>query len=215
MRLLRRQLEREERAAGGAVHEAERPYQRAAKRPPLRGNWKLVIDAFLDGYHIRHLHRDSIYRFFVDALSEAQPAGDHIRAATARRTLPGARDVRLEDVDVRQLATPSYVVFPNTVLILHPDYTSVLTMTPEAPDPTRFSHMMLIPEAPRSEAEEVHWAKSFTLIDEGVFLREDLTVVEAMQRGIGAGANETLLFGELEQAALWFHESLARAIART
>jgi glycine betaine catabolism A len=187
-------------------------YRRATRE--VRGNWKLILDAFLDGYHIRHLHRDTVYPFFVDAMSEAQRAGDHIRAATARRTLLGARDVRLEDVDLRTLATPSYVVFPNTVLILHPDYTSVLTMTPVAPDRTTFVHMMLIPQAPRTEAEEAHWAKSFALIDEGVFLREDLAVVEAMQRGIAAGADQALLFGELEHPALWFHESLARAMAR-
>src|SRR5258706_8033709 len=33
-------------------------------RSTRRCNWKLVVEAFLDGYHIRSLHRDSIYRFF-------------------------------------------------------------------------------------------------------------------------------------------------------
>src|SRR5258705_1536704 len=34
-----------------------------------RCNWKLVVEAFLDGYHIRTLHRDSAYRLFLDAAS--------------------------------------------------------------------------------------------------------------------------------------------------
>src|SRR5205823_4460393 len=29
-------------------------YRRSARE--VRANWKLIIDAFLDGYHIRHLH---------------------------------------------------------------------------------------------------------------------------------------------------------------
>ncbi len=186
-------------------------YRRVTRE--VKGNWKLIVDAFLDGYHIRHLHRDTVYRFFVDGLSQAEPAGDHIRAATGRRTLLEARGTRLEDADLRLLATPSYVVFPSTVLILHPDYTSVLTMTPEAADRTRFVHMMLIPPGSHTDAEEKHWAKSFSLIDEGVFLREDLATVEAMQRGLAAGANDTLLFGDLEQASLWFHESVAKTLA--
>ncbi len=179
----------------------------------VRGNWKLIVDAFLDGYHIRHLHRDSVYRFFVDALYEAEPAGDHIRAATARRTLLEARPASLESVDLRQLVTPSYLLYPNTIVVMHPDYASFLTATPLSADRSRFTHRMLIPKASRSDALDPHWAKSFTLIDEGVFSKEDLTVVEAMQRGIESGANETLLFGELEHAVLWFHDSLERTLA--
>src|SRR5262249_54695105 len=31
-------------------------------------NWKLVIDAFLEGYHLRSLHRETISRFFLEAV---------------------------------------------------------------------------------------------------------------------------------------------------
>ncbi len=181
-------------------------YRRATRE--VRGNWKLIVDAFLDGYHIRHLHRDSIYRFFVDALVEAEQAGPHVRALTARRELLQAKD--LAGADVREVATPSYVVFPSTVLVAHPDFVSVLTCTPRAADRTLFSHAMLVPAERRGE--EAHWAKSFALIDETVFGREDLATVEAIQRGLAAGASETLLFGELEQASLWFHRTLDAAV---
>jgi Rieske 2Fe-2S family protein len=174
----------------------------------VRANWKLVIDAFLDGYHIRHLHRDSVYGFFLDGVSEAEPAGPHIRAATARRALLQARTEPLETADLRKLCTPSYLVFPNTILVLHPDYVSVLDAQPLAADRTVFRHTMLVPTVPTSEAEVAHWDRSFALIDEGVFAREDLAIVLAMQRGIESGANPTLLFGELEHFALWFHESV-------
>jgi len=29
-----------------------------------------------------------------------------------------------------------------------------------------------------------------------------------MQRGMETGANETILFGELEHASLWFHDAI-------
>src|SRR5262249_23011533 len=154
---------------------------------------KLIVDAFLDGYHIRHLHRGTVYQFFLDARSEAERAGPHIRAVTGRRTLAEMRDRALDAADLRQLVTPSYLVFPNTILVLHPDYLSVLTAAPVAADLTRFVHTMLIAEAPRTEMEETHWAKSFALVDDGVFGAEDLAVTEAVQRGLGAGADETVL----------------------
>jgi phenylpropionate dioxygenase-like ring-hydroxylating dioxygenase large terminal subunit len=177
----------------------------------VHGNWKLIVDAFLDGYHIRHLHRDTIYRFFVDSLAEAEPAGPHIRALTARRPLLEADPAAFDSVDLRQLATPSYTIFPSTTMVLHPDFLSVIYATPLAPNRTRFDHTMLIADPPRTDTESEHWARSFALIDEGVFAREDIAAVEAMQRGVESGANRTLLFGELEYAALWFHERLDEA----
>jgi phenylpropionate dioxygenase-like ring-hydroxylating dioxygenase large terminal subunit len=178
----------------------------------VAGNWKLVVDAFLDGYHIRHLHRDTVYRFFFDGQSDAERVGRHIRAATARRTLADATEKDLARSDgLRALVTPSYIVFPNTVLILHPDYTSVIRLEPLAANRTRFSHTMLVPQTTTEDQRE-HFDKSFSLIDEGVFLREDLAIVEAMQRGMEASTDESLLFGELEFAAKWFHESVDAAV---
>lgn len=173
-----------------------------------RCNWKLVVEAFLDGYHIRMLHRDSIYRFFLDAMSMAEPAGPHIRAISARRALREA-PATLADADLRLLATPSYLVFPATVIIAHPDFISILTLTPRAPDLTDWRHTMLVPAARAADTE--HWTRSWTLIEDAVFQREDLWVCEQIQRGVEAGSGEPLLFGALELPIAWFHAALDRA----
>ena len=170
-------------------------------RVQRRANWKLVIEAFLDGYHIRVLHRDSIYRFFLDACSLAEPVGDHIRAVTARRALR-------EDVEPRMRGTPSFVIAPSTVIIVHPDFVSVLTVYPLAPDLLDWDHMMLVPRA--RAAETPHWEKSWQLIDETVFQREDLWVCEQIQRTIMAGDTHELVFGALEEPVRWFHAALER-----
>jgi phenylpropionate dioxygenase-like ring-hydroxylating dioxygenase large terminal subunit len=178
----------------------------------VRGNWKLIVDAFLDGYHIKHLHKDTVYRFFIDGASEAERVGPHIRAVTGRRALREANAGTISHGDLRQIVTPSYVLFPNVVLVFHPDYTSVLRLEPLAPDLTRFHHTMLIPEPPKTKAEEEHWSKSFELVHEGVFVSEDLAIVEAMQKGLEAGADDALLFGDLEKGAVWFHAAVDAAL---
>ena len=177
----------------------------------VRGNWKLVVDAFLDGYHIRHLHRDTVYRFFFDAQSEAEPVGRHIRAATARRTLAEVDEEFLENAPIRELVTPSYSIFPNAILVLHPDYTSVMRLEPLAADRTRFVHTMLV-EGDVTPERKAHFDKSFALIDEGVFASEDLAVVESIQRGMQSTADDLMLFGELEVAAKWFHDAVDSAV---
>nr|HEX4316416.1 aromatic ring-hydroxylating dioxygenase subunit alpha [Kofleriaceae bacterium] len=185
--------------ASHAVHRTARTTRRC--------NWKLVVEAFLDGYHIRVLHRDSIYRFFLDAASAAERVGPHIRAVTGRRTLHDAGPTEL-----RAIATPSLSIFPATTIIVHPDFVSLVTALPITPDTTDYQHTMLVPAA--RAGDTAHWDKSWSLIEDTVFQREDLWVCEQVQRGIAAGTDH-LLFGALEHAVGWFHDELERAVATT
>ncbi len=173
-----------------------------------RCNWKLVMEAFLDGYHIRVLHRDTIYRFFLDAMSVAEPVGLHVRAVSGRRAL-GEAPPSLAGLDLRLLATPSFLVFPATTIVVHPDFVSILSLSPRAPEQTEWRHLMLVPAARAAEAE--HWDRSWTLIEDGVFQREDLWVCERVQRGLEGGGGAPLL-GALELPIRWFHDAIDRAI---
>jgi glycine betaine catabolism A len=182
-----------------------------SSRTARRCNWKLVIEAFLDGYHIRVLHRDSIYRFFLDAASISEPVGRHIRAVSARRAMREAPP-RLDDVgDLRELGTPSYVLFPATVVIEHPDFVSLIALSPTAATVTEVEHLMLVPAERAGEAD--HWDRSWALIEDGVFQREDLWACEQIQRSIDAGASDELLFGALEQPVRWFHAAIDEELA--
>ncbi len=185
-------------------------YRKRARE--VRANWKLIVDLFVESYHLRHLHRDSVYRFFHDARSRADKVGPHIRALTPRRALSKASAAQLDDLDVRAVTSPSYVLFPNAILIFHPDYESVLTLEPSAADRTILTHHMSIARPPSSAAEEEHFDKSFALIDGTLFDQEDLAIAERMQVGLSARADQTILVGDLEQPMLWFHESVDQAL---
>ena len=56
----------------------------------------MLMEAFLEGYHIKKLHRTTIHPFFLDARSLAENIGDHVRHASALRprstSRPEARD---------------------------------------------------------------------------------------------------------------------------
>jgi Rieske 2Fe-2S family protein len=176
-------------------------------------NWKLVQDAFLDGYHVTRLHKDTVGPFFPDAMAESDQLGDHIRSAVARNEIADAVRLPTEKLDLRRHVTFSYTVFPNAVLVFHPDYTSIISLFPESPDKTVFAHTMLTPEPAASEQERDHFRRSFELIDQGVFAAEDLFVSVGAQQGMRSGANSSLLFGGLEEAAIRFHEIIERELA--
>ncbi|MFK7976894.1 MAG: aromatic ring-hydroxylating dioxygenase subunit alpha [Halioglobus sp.] len=176
-------------------------------------NWKLVQDAFLDGYHVTRLHKNTVGPFFPDAVAESDNLGDHIRSAVARNEITEAISQPAETLNLRRVATFSYTVFPNAVLIFHPEYTSIISLFPLSPDKTIFAHTMLTPAPPKSDEERDHFLRSFELIDGGVFQAEDIFVSEGAQRGMKSGANTHLTFGGLEESAVRFHKIIERELA--
>ncbi|SDH67080.1 aromatic ring-hydroxylating dioxygenase subunit alpha [Variovorax sp. OV700] len=177
-----------------------------------QANWKLTVDAFLEGYHIRVLHRDTIYPFFADAYTVNLHAGPHQDSLVARRAAfeafepPQGRDA------LCKLATPTQLVFPNTFLIWHPDYVSLIGMFSPAPDQVRWVHTMLIPPDRTGDDWTPHWEKTFQLIEQTVFQQEDIATAVAIQRGLSSGANTHFHLGRLEHEVLRFHHNIDEAL---
>jgi phenylpropionate dioxygenase-like ring-hydroxylating dioxygenase large terminal subunit len=205
--------------------DGELPFYGVAGLRPFRtvravypANWKLIVDAFLEAYHIRVLHKDTIYPFFADGLTGTQRFGPHIQSLVARRAAeawakaPGAQ-LPNDMPALCELTTPSHVIFPNTITIFHPDYLSLVTLFPAGPETLSWTHRMLIP-GDRSTADwTAHWEKTFRLIEQGVFQKEDIACAIGIQRGLKSGANRHLTAGRAEQAVGWFHGDVARALA--
>ena len=107
------------------------------------------------------------------------------------------------------------MIFPNTITIFHPDYLSLVTLYPVARRQLSWTHRMLIP-ADRATADWApHWAKTFRLIEEGVFQKEDIACAIGIQRGMKSGANRYVTAGRAEQGIGWFHADVAAAIGRS
>jgi len=176
-------------------------------------NWKLVMDAFQEVYHIRRLHSGSIAGYFPGSRFTSGGEGLHTRILVGREPLAQAQDLPESQWDVRCHATLTHAIFPNSLLIYHPDFTSHLGMFPTAPGELLFVHSLFTPHAPRSDKERAHWERSFDLIDGSVFSAEDLHISEQIQSVIGAGANQRFALGRFEQNLRRFHANLAALIA--
>jgi len=170
------------------------------------------IDGYLDGYHLGYLHRNSIGAKSITNRNTYDLFGPHVRVGFATKLTDSVIDVPEDEWHLADLLSVVHYVFPNTVLIYHPDYISHLGMFPDSADETLFVHTMLTPEAPADAKADAHWARSFELIDTGVFNREDLVVCEQIQRGLRSGANDSLILGRLEQNLLRFHSSVDAAL---
>ena len=171
-----------------------------------------MMDAFQEVYHIKTLHRHTIAPFFLDMKAAGEGVGLHTRILVGRDKLPAARALPPQAWDIRRHATLTHAIFPNSLLIYHPDATSHMAMFPVTPDEMLFVHSFFIPHDPRDDDERSHWDRTFEMIDAGVFSAEDLFVSEQIQLGLKSGANERFVFGRFEQHLSRFHNNLGRLL---
>jgi phenylpropionate dioxygenase-like ring-hydroxylating dioxygenase large terminal subunit len=180
-----------------------------------KANWKLIVDAFIEFYHIKRLHAATIGQFFADSMATADHVGQHQRMLVARDCFPETLNLSPDQWSPRVHGTLVHFVFPNSIIVYHPDYISHMGIFPAAVDQTLFVHTVLTPELPQTEGARAHWERSFDLVDGKVFNKEDLFICQEIQLGLAAAANETFLLGHLEDNVRRFHETIDVALAVT
>lgn len=175
-------------------------------------NWKLVMDAFLEGYHVKSLHQRTLSRFFREE-AVVDMCGSHVRSVGARKNLTEIAAFPREQWDVRTCTTVFFSIFPNTVIVFHPETVSHIALFPKGLGELTFVHTMLAPRLPETDEHRAALEKTWDLIDGKVFAEEDLVISESIQSVLHADAQSTFRLGALEHPIRFFHDATDRAIA--
>ena len=185
----------------GSAHYASRREERAL-------SWKLAIDVFLETYHLRPVHKDSIYPLFFDNIGLVDPLGPHLRNIFPKRSI---KDLATQPRDawiLRRHANVLYHLFPNTLILVEPDHAAVLTLWPQGPDRTLLTSFTLVPEPPATEKARAYWDANNAILYGAT--AEDFTMGESIQGGMASGANREVVFGAFEHALAHFHRQIER-----
>jgi Rieske 2Fe-2S family protein len=175
----------------------------------LKCNWKLMVENFIDFYHVNVLHRDSIARFMktVDLTYDLQPGGqvyvDEYDAGTLSKSgdLTAKRITALEGKSER--FSQAAVLPPHLNFFVRPDYVSLYTSWPLTVDTMRMSGMVLWSRETMEGPNRDRVVEEFKVMLDKV-LAEDFSMVESLQNTAGAAGFAPGRMSRLERGVQHF-----------
>jgi len=173
----------------------------------LKANWKVVLEPFLEGYHVQRLHAASIGDLFVDAPNIVDLFGANVRQLSGRIGYEPSMLDENPDGNIHKLITHAYTAFPNCVVVTSQYYISVMLLKPQSVDRTTVEYFMLTPGPAETEKAKEVFARSYELIV-NVFGGEDFRAAEISQQGLNAGVPENTVYCGLEENIVRYYEKL-------
>jgi len=177
----------------------------------LDANWKLVVEPFLEGYHVQRLHSASIGNLFADVPNAVDRLGPHIRQISGKANFEPAM-LDLPGENIHKTVTHAYLVFPNTIIVTSPYYINVMIIMPNGVNRSTVEYFMLTPGPADSPKALDLYTKSFDLMQK-VFGTEDFRAACISQAGLESGALNEVVYGGLEAQIPIFYETVDRYLA--
>jgi phenylpropionate dioxygenase-like ring-hydroxylating dioxygenase large terminal subunit len=181
----------------------------AAGETEIEANWKLVLEGFIEGYHIRTTHPKTFLPYGFDNLNVVDLFGRNSRVTYPFQRIRKLAEVVPAERRVEGLLTYVYHLFPNVLVVVLSHHTKLLILEPLAVDRTRMISYAL---AKAGGEEAMSEAKRDAEFFEAGGTAEDRAVVCAIQRGLASGANEAFTYGHFESAIVHFHRTLDAAL---
>jgi phenylpropionate dioxygenase-like ring-hydroxylating dioxygenase large terminal subunit len=180
---------------------------------PRAMNWKVLVEQFLEGYHIRSTHKDTFFPLQYDDLNVVETFGPNSRITFPYRNIERLRDRPEATWTTDARVTYVYHLFPNAMLATFPDLVLMVVI-----DPVDIDHSTAIVYS-MAKAEVAHRVSlnppsnpAGSLVARGAV--EDNEMSASVQRGLHAGANSFIEFGRHESAIGHFHATLDERLAR-
>lgn len=177
----------------------------------VKANWKLVLEPFMESYHVPRLHASSIGELFGDITRVVDAIGPHQRKVAGKiHYQPEILDAS-PDENIHKTVTFAYQIFPNAVLITSPYYTSLMIIMPISERETSVDYYMLVREEPTTDKARALYQKSLDLVLH-VFGNEDFRAAAISQEGLESGALKQMTYGGMENTITLYYDELDKRL---
>lgn len=175
-------------------------------------NWKVFAATFLEGYHIKPLHRTTFFPVQYDNVNVVEAFGPHSRLAFPYRAIERLAPVPPAERTAAGRLTWVVNLFPNVMIATFPSQTQLFVLDPVDVATTRITiHALAEADRPAPPPEAAGTGRDPDFVLTGG--AEDVLVARSIQRGLASGANTHLTFGAFEGAIAHFHRTLDAALA--
>lgn len=175
----------------------------------IEANWKVLLEASLEGYHIRYAHPETFFPYGFDNLNLVDRFGRSSRVTYPFRRIRKLEKVPSAERKVSGLLTYVYHIFPNALVSVLSRHTNIVVLEPRGLERTR-QFVWTVSNDPGEEALALAKRDREFVNDSGG--TEDRHIVRAIQCSLGSGANEHFTFGHFESAIVHFHRNLGHAL---
>jgi phenylpropionate dioxygenase-like ring-hydroxylating dioxygenase large terminal subunit len=176
-------------------------------------NWKLVMDGFLEVYHVRYLHPTTVGKITISNVFIVDELGEHLRMASARKDIenlrPNPDGTDGEQPEILPGIILTYALMPNTVLVYVRDHIEAWTIEPHEHDPgrCRITLRFLVPELPQTQKGRDYWERNWNTVV-GAVHDEDWEMARRIQSGLDQHSRRPITLGRNELALHHFHRHL-------
>lgn len=160
-----------------------------------RSNWKLVVEGFVEQYHLYYAHPRVTSAYYSDAVV-IDRLGPHQRLVAPRSTMASQARVGRHRWRLRPVASIAYYLFPNTMVIAHPDHVALVRIVPVTVDSCTVHWTMLIPRAASDATWTPHWERARE--SHLTTFAEDVALTDGIQAGMQGGAVPDTVIGRNE-----------------
>ncbi|WP_020171819.1 aromatic ring-hydroxylating oxygenase subunit alpha [Gordonia polyisoprenivorans] len=182
-------------------------------------NWKIMQDAFLDGYHIQYAHPNTAGKIIHTNVMAFEDFGRHCRFIAPRKSIDRFLEEDPGDANLDKYVTETHFLLPNSTLLRQPDHFQLLTFRPHPSDPTksRMEQRLIVPTIEDSgmppEKWDRLWNKNWEILL-AVLHNEDFPLLRHSQVGMGSADAGDMLLGRNEIANQVFRRETKKLVAQ-